>query len=35
MGYRGSGGLSATQQLNEELNWHRQQARAMFDKYVR
>jgi glutamate-ammonia-ligase adenylyltransferase len=34
MGYRSSGGLTAADQLTEELDWHRTQARAMFAKYV-
>jgi glutamate-ammonia-ligase adenylyltransferase len=32
MGYRASGGLTAADQLTEELNWHRQRAREMFTR---
>ena len=34
MGYSSGGGLGATGQLSEELEWHRHSARKMFDKYV-
>jgi glutamate-ammonia-ligase adenylyltransferase len=34
MGYRSSGGLSAADQLTEELNWHRRAAREMFTRFV-
>jgi glutamate-ammonia-ligase adenylyltransferase len=34
MGYRGGGGLSAAEQLSEELQWHRHNARQMLEKYV-
>lgn len=34
MGYRPGGGMSATDQLMEELDWHRNNARAAFDQFV-
>lgn len=34
MGYHVSGGLSAAQHLEEELNWHRASARRAYEKYV-
>jgi glutamate-ammonia-ligase adenylyltransferase len=34
MGYRSSGGFNALDQLNEELTWHQNSARAMYDNYV-
>lgn len=34
MGYRSGGGLTATDQLMEELDWHRENARAAFVQLV-
>jgi [glutamine synthetase] adenylyltransferase / [glutamine synthetase]-adenylyl-L-tyrosine phosphorylase len=34
MGYRPGAGLSAAQQLMEELDWHRENARAAFERLV-
>jgi glutamate-ammonia-ligase adenylyltransferase len=34
MGYRAGGDMKAADQLMEELDWHRHNARKMFDKYV-
>ena len=35
MGYSSGGGMTAADQLSEELEWHRHTARQMFDKFVR
>ena len=34
MGYRPGAAMNATDQLMEELNWHRSNARAVFERYV-